>query len=67
MIEDFDYNEQQAFVQMGVLPEDYENQDYFRMTQVLTARSPDDRPEDPMEMLKRLGIAPTKIGGKEEK
>lgn len=67
MVADLDYGEQQAFVQMGVLPSDYEDQDFYRMNEVLLTKSPDKRPEDPMEMLKRIGIKPTIISGKEDK
>lgn len=66
MIEDLDYTEQQAFVQNGILPSDYEKEDYFRLMEVLGARSRDDRPQDPGVALRQLGIGYDKTGGKEE-
>ncbi|WP_334468960.1 hypothetical protein [Levilactobacillus sp. HBUAS67488] len=48
-------------VEKGMAPIDFDNTDYYRMQQILQARSPKERPEDPMEMLKRIGLAPDKM------
>lgn len=40
---DFDYNEQQAMTNLNILPSQFEDEDYFRLNEILAAKSPDDR------------------------
>ncbi|MEE6717037.1 hypothetical protein [Schleiferilactobacillus harbinensis] len=63
-IEDFDYTEQQALVELGILPEDYERADYVRMNQILQAKAPKDRPMDAFKYMESLRNTPRKKGGK---
>lgn len=45
-------------INKGMSPDEFDNANFHRMQEILQARDPDERPEDPMEMLKRLGITP---------
>ncbi|MEK3676372.1 hypothetical protein AAA414_04060 [Lactobacillus crispatus] len=44
MLEDFDYQEQQMIVNAHMSLEDYENTDYYRLVEVMSARPKDKRP-----------------------
>lgn len=55
-IEDMDYEQQIAFTEFHILPDDFDEQDFYRMQSVLKARAPEDRPQDPMELLKQWGL-----------
>ncbi len=44
MLEDFDYQEQQMIVNAHMSLEDYENTDYYRLVEVMSARPKDTRP-----------------------
>lgn len=57
-IEDFDYYAQELLVRTGMSPDDFDEANYYRLAEIMQARSRDKRPEDPLEMLKRLGLAP---------
>jgi hypothetical protein len=50
-IEDSDYAEQQALIQLHWGTDQYESEDFFRMGEVLAARKPEDRPQDPLDFL----------------
>ena len=56
MIEDLDYNKQQALLELHILPADYDSQDYYDLLDVLKARPREDRPVDPLDWLQSLGI-----------
>lgn len=56
MVEDFDYNEQQALVDLHILPADFEDMDYYRTNEVLSANPRDKRAVDPEAWLKSLGL-----------
>ncbi|MCX2455621.1 hypothetical protein OQZ59_06265 [Lacticaseibacillus nasuensis] len=56
MVEDFDYNEQQALVDLHILPADFEDMDYYRTNEVLSAKPRDKRAVDPEAWLKSLGL-----------
>lgn len=56
MLEDLEYNEQQALLELHILPADYDEQDYYDLLDVLKARPKDKRPVDPMDWLQSLGI-----------
>lgn len=45
-LDDLDYNEKQALLNLHILPDEYEKQDYFEFTRVLLAKSPDERCQD---------------------
>lgn len=55
-LDDMDYTEQQALVNLHILPSDYEQQDFFRMNQVLLALAPEDRPQDPADLFSAWGL-----------
>ncbi|MCI1985324.1 MAG: hypothetical protein LKJ69_01500 [Lactobacillus sp.] len=61
MIEDFDYNEQQAMTNFGIMPDVYEAAGYKRMNELMQARPRDKRPVDAFEWMDSLG---RKSGGK---
>lgn len=46
MLQDFDYNEQQALIQLHMTPETYESIDYYRMNELLQAKSEKERAQD---------------------
>lgn len=56
MMQDMDYNAKQALINLHVMPEDYDEADYFRMNEVLSALPRKDRIQDPEAMLKSLGL-----------
>jgi len=43
-IADFDYNEQQVMTNLHISPSDFEKENYYRMNEVLSALSPEERP-----------------------
>ncbi|WP_156649012.1 hypothetical protein [Fructilactobacillus fructivorans] len=47
-----------AFEYFHILPDDFEQQDFFLMQTIMKAKSPDDRAEDPKGLLDRFGITP---------
>lgn len=56
-----DLNAQHALVDFHILPEDYENQDYYRLLEVMNAREREDRPLELQavnadDFLARLGL-----------
>ncbi|CAK1248895.1 MULTISPECIES: hypothetical protein [Fructobacillus] len=55
------YNEQQAMVNLHVMPEEYEEQDYFLMMEVMNAKSKEDRPLSRNAFLKEIGIDPDNL------
>lgn len=46
MLQDFDYNEQQALIQLHMTPETFEAIDYYRLSELLQAKSEKDRAQD---------------------
>jgi hypothetical protein len=56
MIEDFDYSERQALVDLHILPDDFEASDYYRMSKVLAAQPREKRIQDPEALLRSLGL-----------
>lgn len=61
MLEDFDYSEQQAMVNFGVMPDVYEAADARRMNEILQARAQKDRPMNGFDFMNTIG---RKRGGK---
>ena len=55
------YNEQQAMINLHVMPEEYEEQDYFLMMEVMNAKSKEDRPLSGNAFLKEMGIDPDNV------
>ena len=55
-IEDFDYNAKQALVDLHILPDDFDNADYYRMSEVLASQPRSKRVVDPEEWLHSLGL-----------
>ncbi|WP_333603646.1 hypothetical protein [Lactobacillus acetotolerans] len=56
LVEDFDYNAQQAFVQFHIPPDDFENLDYYRLNEIMAAKPRKKREVDPEQWLKGLGL-----------
>ncbi|MFT9039464.1 hypothetical protein [Schleiferilactobacillus harbinensis] len=63
-IEDFDYAERQALVELGILPEEFERASSKRMNEILQARAPKDRPMDAFKYMQSQRNTPRKKGGK---
>lgn len=51
MIEDLDYSKQQAFIQLHILPNDYDRMNYIEFNQMMTAKPRDKRPKDIMDFI----------------
>jgi hypothetical protein len=51
-IEQFDYTEKQALIFLHWNLDDYEEADYYRLNEVLSAKEEKDRPIDPLSLLK---------------
>lgn len=55
MVEDMDYAEQQALINLHMTPEVYEQQDYYRFNEILLAKSRDDREQDIASIFNEFG------------
>lgn len=55
------YSEQQAMINLHVMPEEYEQQDYFLMMEVMNAKSKEERPLSGNAFLKEMGIDPESV------
>lgn len=44
MLEDMNLSAQHALVDLHILPDDYDNQDYYRLQEIMGAREVEDRP-----------------------
>lgn len=55
-IKDFDYNEQQVLTQLHISPGVFEAEDYYRMNEVLSAQSAEDRPMTGAGFLNQLNL-----------
>ena len=53
MLEDVYYLQNQLLMK-GLAPNDFDESDYFEITKGLSARSPEDRPEDMEDFIKSL-------------
>lgn len=51
MIQDQDYTKQQAFIQLHILPEDYDNMNYIEFNEMMQAKPRNKRPKDISEIL----------------
>lgn len=56
-VKDFDYNEQQILTNLHIAPSVFEKEDYYRMNEVLSALSPEDRPTSGSAFLNRLNMS----------
>lgn len=56
-VKDFDYNEQQILTNLHIAPSIFEKEDYYRMNEVLSAMSPDERPTSGSAFLNRLNMS----------
>lgn len=57
MLQDIDYNEQQAFYHLHITPIEYGKQPYYRMAEVLSAKSMDDRPLSGHDFMEQMGLS----------
>lgn len=53
-VKDFDYNELQIMTNLHIAPRDFEQENYYRLMEVLAALSPDERPMTGAGFLKSL-------------
>jgi hypothetical protein len=51
IIQDLDLAEKQALLNLGWTIDEYENADYYRLNEILSAKEPQDRVVDPMSFL----------------
>ncbi|GEK28684.1 hypothetical protein LSI01_09950 [Furfurilactobacillus siliginis] len=47
------YDEQVGLKDMNVLPKDWDDIDYFELHEIMSARSEENRPQDPVAMINR--------------
>ncbi|KRL99746.1 hypothetical protein FD50_GL000065 [Liquorilactobacillus satsumensis DSM 16230 = JCM 12392] len=50
---DMDFAEKQSLEYLHILPSDYENEDYYRMNEIMNAKEEKERPIDPMQFIKK--------------
>lgn len=55
-VKDFDYNELQILSNLHIAPSAFESEDYYRMNEVLSALSPDERPMTGAGFLQQLNL-----------
>lgn len=55
MIEDFNYSEQQMVINAHVNPDEFENSDYYRWVEIMSAKPRDKRPKTLEEFMDLLG------------
>lgn len=55
-IQDFDYNEQQVLQNLHIMPSQFEEEDFYRLNEVLSALAPEDRVKTGRDFLSELGI-----------
>lgn len=60
-VEDINYEENIAFTQFHILPDDFERQDFEQLQRALKAKAPEDRVQDPLKLLQSMGIQPGNI------
>lgn len=60
-VKDFDYNELQIMTNLHIAPGDFEQENYYRLMEVLSALSPDERPMTGSGFLKSLNVNKDKI------
>lgn len=60
-VKDFDYNELQIMTNLHIAPGDFEKENYYRLMEVLSALSPDERPMTGSGFLKSLNVNKDKI------
>ncbi|MFT8557885.1 hypothetical protein [Liquorilactobacillus hordei] len=53
-LEDLDLAEKQALTYLHILPSQYEEEDYYRMNEVLNAKEEKDREVDPLVYIQKL-------------
>lgn len=53
-LENLDLAEKQALTYLHILPSQYEEEDFYRMNEVLNAREEKDREVDPLELMGKL-------------
>lgn len=57
-IKDFDYNEQKVLTELHIMPSAFEEEDFYRLNEVLSALSVEDRPMTGSQFMKSLGVDP---------
>lgn len=60
-VKDFDYNELQIMTNLHIAPGDFEQENYYRLMEVLSALSPEERPMTGSGFLKSLNVNKDKI------
>ncbi len=53
-LEDFDLMAQDTLVNLHYTPEQFDDTDYYRLLQIMGARSKEDRPVDPAQLYSQL-------------
>lgn len=51
---------------MHVLPSDFDNQNYYRMAEIMNAKKKEDRPLSTMAYLRSIGMDPDSIAENEQ-
>lgn len=56
-IQDFDYNEQNVLTNLHIMPSQFEEEDFYRLNEVLSAQEEKDRVVDGSDFLEQMGIS----------
>ena len=56
MVDDMDYNAKEALVNLHIMPDEFDEADYYRLNEVLAALPRKERRQDPEAWLKSLGL-----------
>jgi len=60
-VKDFDYNELQIMTNLHIAPGDFEQENYYRLMEIMAALSPDERPMTGAGFLKSLNVSKDKV------
>lgn len=60
-IKDFDYNEQNVLSNLHIMPSQFEEEDFYRLNEILSAQSQEDRPMTGSQFMASLGVDPAMV------
>lgn len=61
-IQDFDYNEQKVLTELHILPGQFEEEDFYRLNEVLSALPAEERVQSGHDFMASLGITQNSDG-----
>ncbi|CAK1244504.1 unnamed protein product [Fructobacillus evanidus] len=60
-MKDFDYTYQQVLQNLHILPSEFDEENYYRMAEIVSAQKKEDRPLSGNAFLRSIGIDPDAI------